>query len=177
MASLRLVRLSPRCWIQALTIRLAALALLTGLAPLDPGLFAQPVYRVDYETEEQYERGLDLLYGREGETNERKAARALKSAASKGHERAQNLLGMLYLEGTGVHKSQKQSAFWFLRSAEQGYVPGMYNAAVAYLSGRGVEQDFSEAYRLLKEVADPEKPHAVAPEDFAFFKNIRSAAF
>jgi TPR repeat protein len=58
---------------------------------------------------------------------------------------AQNNLGLVYAEGTGVAKSDAAAVVWFRRAAEQGLPDAQYNLGLAYDLGRGVSTDHSAA--------------------------------
>lgn len=65
----------------------------------------------------------------------------LQNAAEKGDMVAQSELGFLY----ETQKDYKQAAYWYNKSAQQGYAPAQYNIGVAYRYGRGVTQDLKKA--------------------------------
>ena len=78
------------------------------------------------------------------------AVKLLKSAADKNYVPAQNRLGLL-LQDQGNY----EEAFgWFEKAASAKNVYAIYNLAVCYISGDGVEQNAETAYELLKTARD-----------------------
>ena len=78
--------------------------------------------------------------------------------ANKGHADSQFNLGLMYEQGIGVSKDEKEAIVWYRKSAEQGNVFAQYNLAVLYENGRGTEVDFTQAnewYRKASAQGDP----------------------
>jgi TPR repeat protein len=48
-------------------------------------------------------------------------AKQIQIKVEQGDAEAQNNLGMMYANGEGVTRDDKQAAFWFRKAAEQGY--------------------------------------------------------
>lgn len=63
------------------------------------------------------------------------------TAALRGDKVAQFQTGVIYERGIGVDVNQSGAAYWYRRSAEQGYMDAQYNLAIMYVGGRGVEQN------------------------------------
>jgi TPR repeat protein len=61
--------------------------------------------------------------------------------AEKGNARAQMALGMMYRDGHGVDRDDKEAVKWFRASADQGYAEGEKDLGWMYLLGRGVDKD------------------------------------
>ena len=61
--------------------------------------------------------------------------------AKRGYQFAQNDLGEMYNDGTGVTQDYKEAVKWFRLSAEQGNANAMYNLGVMYAFGRAVIRD------------------------------------
>jgi hypothetical protein len=70
-------------------------------------------------------------------------------SAEQGHAMAQNNLGFMYYNGTGVPHDDKEAVRWYRMSAEQGYAGAQLNLGVMYANGRGVPQDYKEAHAWL----------------------------
>ena len=86
------------------------------------------------------------------------AYKEFRSAAEKGHADSQFNLGLMYEQGIGVSKDEKEAIVWYRKSAEQGNVFAQYNLAVLYENGRGTEVDFTQAnewYRKASAQGDP----------------------
>ena len=58
---------------------------------------------------------------------------------------AQNNLGSMYTNGTGVTKSDTQAATWFRKAADQGHAKAQTSLGIAYELGDGVPQSHSQA--------------------------------
>jgi hypothetical protein len=70
----------------------------------------------------------------------------LLQLGAKGDPLAQNALGLRYATGDGVKLDEREAVRWFIKSAEQGYVPAQSKLGSIYYSGRGVPQDSTRAY-------------------------------
>jgi len=70
----------------------------------------------------------------------------LGKMAEQGDAEAQWRLGTLYRNGDGVRQSDTDANDWFLRAAEQKYVPALSSLGGQYWAGRGVRQDYNKAY-------------------------------
>lgn len=76
-------------------------------------------------------------------------ARALKiyqSLAVRGNAKAQNNLGVLYLNGEGVLEDYVEAVKWFKLAAAQGNISGQENLAVMYFYGYGTNQNNAPDY-------------------------------
>lgn len=74
----------------------------------------------------------------------------LRIAADNGNKQAQCMLGDVYYYSGNL----EASAFWYLKSAEQGYPGGQYKIALAYLDGEGVSQNNAQGLLWLRKAAD-----------------------
>jgi TPR repeat protein len=86
-----------------------------------------------------------------GTTDVREAVKWYQKAAQGGEPDAQAELGHKYEHGEGVEQNLKLAAEWYRRAAE--YVPDLGGAhqgrnqlGLLYLEGRGVPQDYVQAY-------------------------------
>jgi len=70
-------------------------------------------------------------------------------AAEQGEPGAQNNLGSMYLNGTGIPADAVQAVHWYRLAAEQGLPTAQFNLALRYLHGDSVEQDEREAVEWL----------------------------
>ncbi len=84
------------------------------------------------------------------EVDEVRAHDLLLQAAEKGHRRAQYRLGMLLWDGAGPHfRSFENAVHWYMRAAIDGdYVPALTELAIAYIEGKGVEQDVDRGIEI-----------------------------
>ena len=104
---------------------------------------------------ELFEKGQDYAWGYKGESiNYKKAFYWYQKAAEKGDAPAQYNLGVLYLEGEGVPKSDKKAVYWTQKSADQGDVSAQYNLGLMYYDGKGVPQDYKKAEYWYQKAAD-----------------------
>ena len=76
-------------------------------------------------------------------------------AAELGDAEAQYNLGLLYVEGQGVPKSDVEAVEWWRLAAEQGHARAQHNMAVMYAKGQGVPQDDVEAAKWRRRAAEP----------------------
>jgi TPR repeat protein len=60
-----------------------------------------------------------------------------------GVEEAEHSLGLCYEEGTGVPQSYQTSIYWYMRAIKHGSASSANNMGCMYLTGRGVERNFS----------------------------------
>ena len=81
------------------------------------------------------------------EKDENEAAKWYRKAADQGHTAAQNNLGVLYLNGKGgLPKDEAEAARWYRKAADQGLSTAQNNLGTLSEQGRGVPQNFVEAY-------------------------------
>jgi uncharacterized protein len=88
--------------------------------------------------------------------------KTLTSKAEAGDVKAQLELGYLHQEhNSHVNPTDyKKAAFWFKKATEGGDSNGMYELALLYLNGRGVDKNALEAKRLLIFAAEKGLPLA-----------------
>ncbi len=86
-----------------------------------------------------------------------KAFPLLKSAAEKGHKKAQYRLGRCYSKGRGVAEDDVKAAKWYQKSVDQGYSKAEYQLAKCYVKGNGVPKDEAKALALLKKAIGGKK--------------------
>ncbi len=78
----------------------------------------------------------------------------LKTAAEKGHEKAQYRLGRCYDKGHGVNTNEKLAFQWYYKSATQGYAKAQYQVGKSYKNGEGVTQDRQKAVAWFTKAAN-----------------------
>lgn len=64
---------------------------------------------------------------------------------SSNDAKSQFMLGIMYSEGKGFEKSDKEAFKWYLKSAQQGYHKAQFNLGNEYNEGVGVKQNYKEA--------------------------------
>ena len=97
-----------------------------------------------------YQGGLDA-YNR---GNYSAALREWRPLAGLGEARAQNNLGIMYLEGRGVPVDYDEAIKYFRLAANQGEVRAQNNLGLMFLEGKGVPVDYMEAMRFFLSAAD-----------------------
>jgi len=89
------------------------------------------------------------------EKNVEKAYHYAKIAAEYGHSGAQNLVGMIYYEGTEtLEKSEEMALKWYRKAAKANEAAALYNLAMLYENGVVVLQNYNEAYQYYKMASD-----------------------
>ena len=103
----------------------------------------------------QFEFGRDLCHGRSGFfCDEARAADWFRTAAEKGHARAQHSLGQCYRFGEGVEQDDALAAAWFAEAAEQGLARAQFDLGWCYSRGLGVALDEAWAAELFSRAAE-----------------------
>ena len=78
------------------------------------------------------------------------AFQELLPVAQGGSAQAQRLIGAMFLDGTGVARSEADALKWFRLSADQGDTAAMHALGRLYVRGQGVEQDLREASKWFR---------------------------
>lgn len=73
------------------------------------------------------------------------AVSEFRTAAEKGEADCQFNLALMYEQGIGMAKDEKQAVVWYRKSAEQGNSNAQFNLGVLYENGRGTAVDFAQA--------------------------------
>ncbi len=82
------------------------------------------------------------------------AADYFQKAAESGNAEAQIYLGLMYKEGKGLAKDEKEAGRRYRLAAELGNAEAQFNLGLMYYQGQGVQQDYAESvkwYRLAAE--------------------------
>ena len=104
--------------------------------------------------EAEAEVGDRYYYGRNGETKDySKALVWYQKAAAQGNAHAQNNLGVMYADGSGVAMNLAQAVVWYRKAADQGYVTAETNLANHYKNGTGVLMDNAQAFAWYQKAA------------------------
>ena len=74
------------------------------------------------------------------------AGKLYRQAAEQGLAQAQNNLGSLYYNGSGVKKNYAEALKWYRLSARQGNAEAAINLSAIYANGHGVEADYVKAF-------------------------------
>jgi TPR repeat protein len=94
-----------------------------------------------------------------------KAVSCLEIAANAGDSDAQNMLGVIFDEGSDafsgsrkndkscVPEDKKKSLYWYEMSARSGNRTGQHGAGMLYHSGEGIEKNYEKALYWLEKAA------------------------
>ena len=121
--------------------------------------------------------GKILMEGAPGiEKDQTKACKHLRRAAEAGDPDCMYRLGNAYKNGLGVNKSDEEAGNWFRKAQQAGYVTpeqrtqqgaALYQQAVVFYTGQGVQRDVGKAIQLF--VAAAQRGHPVAAGNLANF--------
>ena len=81
-------------------------------------------------------------------------ANDLRKSAEGGDASAQNQLGLLYYEGTGVPQNYQQAKQWFEEGAKQRHARAQTNLGTLYLNGEGAPQSDQMALFWFSQAAE-----------------------
>ena len=98
-------------------------------------LVAWPAWADTQDAEEAYNRG-----------DYATAVKELRPLAEQGNAWAQNNLGFMYRDGTGVAQDYAEAVRWYRLAAEQGHTSAQFNLGNLYADGYGVPQDYVQAH-------------------------------
>ena len=82
-----------------------------------------------------------------GSEEDKRRFKEQKVLAEQGVAKAQSNLGVMYFNGMGVSKDQKEAVKWYRLAAEQGDDYSQYELAELHRWGTGVVQDYVEALK------------------------------
>ena len=77
----------------------------------------------------------------------------VKELAEKGDAEAQFNLGVVYANGQGVERDEKEAVNWYSKAAEQDHPPAQLFLGLMYANGQGVERDEKEAVKWYSKAA------------------------
>ena len=77
-----------------------------------------------------------------------------KKGAESGNADAQYKLGVMYVQGLGVPKDDREAVRWYTKAAEAGNARAQYILGVSYDLGLGVAQDYGQAARWFTKGAE-----------------------
>jgi len=83
------------------------------------------------------------------------ALRLWRDLVQQGDASAQNHLGVMYRDGRGVQRDDRQAIEWFRKSADQGNAEGQARLGAMYENGRGgLVKDDAQAVALYRKSVD-----------------------
>lgn len=83
------------------------------------------------------------------------------TAAQAGHADSQFNVALMYEQGIGVAKDEKEAVVWYGKSAAQDNSAAQYNLGVLYENGRGTAVDFTKANEWYRKAAVHGDPLAI----------------
>ena len=113
------------------------------------------------DAEAQFDLGYLYARGMGMRQNHFQALRWFRKSAEQGLARAQNHLGLAYIEARGgIPRNYKEAAGWFRKSAEQGDAEGAYLLAGLYSKGLGLPQSYSRSLQWYQQAAEQNHVYA-----------------
>lgn len=105
--------------------------------------------------------------------------RLMKDVADRGYAPVQAALGTMYFHGIGEPQNYARARYWFEKGADQLNPYALFNLAVMYRDGLGVEVDASQAatyFVMAKRVLQSQKGKSgsIAPELSSIDKELRA---
>ncbi len=94
----------------------------------------------------------------------------LKTAAEKGHKKAQYRLGRCYEKGHGTAADKDLAFQWYEKSANQGFAKAQFQLGQCYKNGDGVAKDRKRAFELFMKAAKQENADGEYAVGKAYFK-------
>ena len=109
----------------------------------------------------QFNLGMMFREGQGVDQDHVEAVTWFRMAAEQGHAEAQNCVGYAYASGflqvpeahqrehRGERLDYEEAARWWRKAAEQDHPGAQFNLGMMYADGKGVPQDYVEAYKML----------------------------
>lgn len=114
----------------------------------------------------------NILYNRIEYTDKSRLLPLLKPCVIKGDLRAENILGLAYLNGIGVNKDKKKGYNYINNAAQKGYNVAQYNLGKLYKYGTGCELNFVKAIRWFKKAAKNNNQKAAYSLGYMYYKGF-----
>lgn len=93
--------------------------------------------------------------------------------AKAGNGVAQYNVGLYYHNGwSGVKQDYQQAAYWYRKSADQGYADAQLNLGYLYGKGLGVEQNYQQAAYWYRKAADQGEAYAQSNLGYLYEKGL-----
>lgn len=94
-----------------------------------------------------------LYYGKGCPKNVKKAFTLFMNAASNKITDAAYMVGVCYLEGTGINQDSTQAVAWFTEAAKYAHPLSQYYLGLSYMRGEGITKDIPRAAQWLVHAA------------------------
>ncbi len=104
----------------------------------------EAMYRIGIWHAEYYKE----VFNESPEVGATKAFSYFRQAAEKGSTNAMYHMGLAYLDGIGVEKSERLAVDCFRKAVDKGHIEAMVELGVCYANGTGIKQNYSRAIRL-----------------------------
>ncbi|MBR2631213.1 MAG: sel1 repeat family protein [Bacteroidaceae bacterium] len=78
----------------------------------------------------------------------------LRSAAEKGHKKAQYRMGRCYDKGYGVEEDHQMAFYWYSKGAAQNHAKSLYQLGRCYYKGKGTAVDYKKAVQYYTKAAN-----------------------
>lgn len=114
-------------------------------AALTACLLASMVFTVEPYAQAKENANFDAGIAAYQANNLPRAYKKFFAAAREGHADSQFNVALMYEQGIGVGKDEKEAFAWYDKSASQGNAAAQYNLGVLYENGRGTRIDFAKA--------------------------------
>ncbi|WP_299163351.1 tetratricopeptide repeat protein [uncultured Eudoraea sp.] len=83
------------------------------------------------------------------------------TAANDDHADSQFNVALMYEQGIGVSKDEKEAVVWYGKSAAHGNSAAQFNLGVLYENGRGTKIDYAKANELYRKASAQGDPLAI----------------
>jgi hypothetical protein len=83
-----------------------------------------------------------------------RAKQFLARFADEGNVEAQHRMAIMYQNGLGLVKDDKQAFFWMKKAADQGYAMAQHGLGFMYMHGECVDKDEAEAVKWFTRAAE-----------------------
>ena len=77
-----------------------------------------------------------------------------QTPADNGDPLAQNIVGIMLINGWGTARDLGEAARWWRKAADQGFAGAQFNLGRMYGKGDGVPQDYAEAVKWYRKAAE-----------------------
>ena len=116
-----------------------------------------------------------LYYGKGCAVDQKRAFSLYYSAAQNKITDACYMVGLCYLQATGIYEDHTQSVAWFTEAAKYAHPMSQYYLGLAYMTGKGITRDIPRAAQWLVHAAkvgivDAQKNAAICYEALGKFK-------
>ena len=98
------------------------------------------------------------------------AFKKFRDAATAGHADSQFNVALMYEQGIGAGKDEKEAVVWYGKAAAQGNAAAQFNLGVMYENGRGTQVDFANANQWYRKASVQGDPLAIGNLGMLYFR-------